>query len=75
VARALRLIVPGIALGVAGAAVLARALAGMLFGVATLDPVSFIAIPAFLAAVGLLPVLIAARRATRIDPLRLLRAE
>ena len=75
VARALRLIVPGIALGVAGAAVLARALAGMLFGLATLDPVSFIAIPAFLAAVGLLPVLIAARRATRIDPLRLLRAE
>jgi putative ABC transport system permease protein len=64
--------------GIAGmmAAVLAtRALRSMLFGVTPLDPVSFAAAPALLAAVALLACYLPARRATRVDPLVALREE
>ncbi|MEJ7809818.1 MAG: ABC transporter permease [Gemmatimonadaceae bacterium] len=58
----------GIGVGLAGALVAARALAGMLFGVSPSDPATFLGIAALLAAVALFASYIPARRASRVDP-------
>ena len=63
----------GIALGLAGAASIARVMAALLFGVDPLDPLTFAAVAAALAAVGLVACYVPARRATRVDPARTLR--
>lgn len=71
----LRLVFVGGAIGVAAGLVLSQLLRSLLFGVATLDPVTFVGVPLLLAAVGFLAAWIPARRATRIDPSRALRSE
>jgi putative ABC transport system permease protein len=58
----------GLALGVAGAAFLTRLLASLVYGVGTLDPVTFIAVPALLAAVAAIACLAPAQRAASVDP-------
>jgi predicted permease len=63
----------GVAIGVAAAAGLTRLLAGLLYGVGATDPVTFGAAVAALAAVALLASWIPARRAARLDPMRVLR--
>ena len=65
----------GIAIGLASALLLARAVAHLLYGIAPSDPLTFVAVPVILAAVGLLACWIPARRATRVDPLIALRYE
>jgi predicted permease len=65
----------GIAIGIAMAAALTRVLAAFLFGVGPLDPVTYGAVSAVLALVALLAVWVPARRASRVDPVRALRAE
>jgi ABC-type antimicrobial peptide transport system permease subunit len=65
----------GIALGLSGAAALTRYLAGMLFGLAPRDPVTFITASCLFVAVALLASYVPARRATRVDPLVALRCE
>jgi putative ABC transport system permease protein len=65
----------GIALGLAGAAALARLLAASLFQVQPWDPWVFAIAPAVLVVAGLLACLPAARRAARVDPMESLRAE
>jgi ABC-type antimicrobial peptide transport system permease subunit len=52
-----------------------RLLASMLYGVSTLDPVTYIAAPLLLVVVSLLASAVPARRATRVDPVIALRAE
>jgi putative ABC transport system permease protein len=72
---AMRPVLAGIACGVAGAALSVRVLRGLLFGVTTLDPAAFTAAAALLIGVALLAAYIPARRATRVDPLKALRAQ
>jgi len=65
----------GVVLGLALALAIGRLMAGSLFGVSALDPVTFVAAPLFLSAVALTASLVPARRAMRLDPVRALQAE
>ena len=74
-AHSAKLIILGLAIGFAGALVLARSLATQLFGVSPYDPATYISVLALLAIVAIGASLIPARRACAIDPLRALRPE
>ena len=63
----------GLATGLAGAVILTRTLSGLIYGVGTLDPLTFVAVPAILCAVALLACFIPARRAASVDPITTLR--
>jgi predicted permease len=63
----------GLAAGLPLAALLARSLAAILYGVGPFDPVTFIAVPLVLASAALIACIAPARRAARVDPLRALR--
>ena len=65
----------GLALGVAGALALGRAVASFIYGIAPYDPITFAAVAALLAAVALMASIIPAFRAARIEPTRALREE
>jgi predicted permease len=73
--RALRIVVAGLIVGLAGAAGLTRVLQRFLFGVTPTDPIAFTIVTLLLMAVGLMAAWLPARRATRIDPSVALRAE
>jgi predicted permease len=75
VGQGIRLTLPGVAVGIAGALGLTRFLASLLFGVRPTDPVTFIAVSLILVAVGLLACYIPARRAAKVDPMVALRYE
>jgi predicted permease len=64
----------GIAIGLAGAAALTRLLTSVVYGVSTLDPVTFAAVPLILALVAALASLVPARRAAAVDPVVTLRS-
>ncbi|HEV2843996.1 MAG TPA: ABC transporter permease, partial [Thermoanaerobaculia bacterium] len=64
----------GLALGLAGAFALTRLLAGILFGVETTDPLTFVGVPIVLVLVTLAACWLPARRAARLDPLAALRS-
>jgi len=65
----------GVALGVGGAVWLTRAMGSLLFEVRPGDPLTLAAVAAALLAVAALACYVPARRATRVDPLIVLRAE
>jgi predicted permease len=73
--RALRIVVAGLIVGLAGAAGVTRVLQTFLFGVTPTDPIAFTIVTLLLMAVGLMAAWVPARRATRIDPCAALRAE
>jgi predicted permease len=73
--RALRVVVAGLIVGLAGAAGVTRVLQRFLFGVTSTDPIVFTVVTLLLLAVGLMAAWLPARRATRIDPWAALRAE
>jgi len=75
VGEGLALTAAGLAAGAAGAAILTRFLASLLFGVGRFDPATYAGVAVALIAAGLLACWIPARRATRVDPVRALRAE
>jgi putative ABC transport system permease protein len=70
-----RLVAIGTVLGLAGAAVLTRFIASMLFGVTARDPLTFVAVAALLAGVAMVASYVPARRAMKVDPVEALRCE
>jgi hypothetical protein len=74
-AESTRPVLLGLLLGYIGAAVAAWLLRAILFGVSTLDPVSFLGVCAFFFAVAIVAAYVPARRATQIDPMVALRCE
>jgi ABC-type antimicrobial peptide transport system permease subunit len=67
------LAVIGIVVGAIGALFLTRLLKGLVFGVSTTDPIAFGGVIVLLALVALLASWLPARRATRVDPMNVLR--
>lgn len=65
----------GILAGLVGALALTRVMASLLFGISTMDAVTFGSVPLLLAAVALAATAIPAWRATRVDPMVALRDE
>ena len=70
-----RLIAIGVALGIVGAFFAARALTTLLFGIKPTDLPTFISVAVLLAILGLVACAVPALRATRVDPLVVLRNE
>jgi predicted permease len=75
VGQGMTLVGIGVVIGVAGAFYLATFLTRVLYGVQARDVLVFVGVPAVLAATAFAAVWIAARRASRIDPLDALRYE
>lgn len=73
--QGLRLILLGVALGIATAIPLTRFLAGMLHGIALTDPTTFTAVALLLTFIALAACYIPARRAMKVDPLIAFRYE
>jgi putative ABC transport system permease protein len=75
VGRALAPVAAGILLGAAAALALTRLVSGLLFGIAPHDAPTFLTVALALTAAALTASLLPAIRATRIDPVSVLRAE
>jgi ABC-type antimicrobial peptide transport system permease subunit len=65
----------GLAVGLAGAALLTRTAASLLYVVSPLDPFTYAAVAGGLVAVAVLATWAPARRATRVEPIEILRSE
>jgi predicted permease len=68
-AQGVRLIVPGVAIGIAAALLVSYFMRSMLFGIHSWDPVIFVAVTAILAIVTLAASYVPARAATKVDPM------
>jgi len=73
--QTLKLTLIGVALGLAGALVVARFLTSLLFGVGVYDPLTFLGVAVLLVAVALAASYVPARRAMRVHPIVALRYE
>jgi predicted permease len=74
-AQGVRLIVPGVVIGMVAGMLVSYLMRSMLFGVHTWDPVIFAVVTAVLAIVTLVASYIPARSATKVDPMVALRYE
>jgi ABC-type antimicrobial peptide transport system permease subunit len=68
-----KLAIVGVALGLIGATIVSRAMAGLLVGVKVADPVSFGVATVLLTLVALAGCYLPGRRAIRVDPIVVLR--
>ena len=62
-----------VTLGVIGSLLLTRLLSSLVYGVSTLDPLTFGVVPLVLGSIALVATLIPARRAAAVDPAQVLR--
>jgi putative ABC transport system permease protein len=75
IANGMRLTLVGVIIGVPSALALSRLMSGMLSGVSSTDPVTYIAVVGILVTSALLASYLPARRALRVDPIVALRSE
>ncbi len=73
ISEGMGLVAIGAGAGIVLALAATRVLAGVLYGVSSSDPATYLAVPIFLLAVALLANIVPARRATTIDPMQALR--
>jgi len=71
----MRLALTGVAIGVPSALALTRLMGGMLSGLSSADPMTYIAVVGMVMILALLASYLPARRATHVDPIIALRAE
>jgi len=71
----LRMTVIGLAVGIALALASTRLLSGLLFGIKSTDPITFVAVAILLCVVAFLACWVPAQRAMRVDPMVALRYE
>ncbi|MBO0800714.1 MAG: FtsX-like permease family protein, partial [Blastocatellia bacterium] len=74
-AEGLKLTLMGLALGLAAAFMLTRALSPFLYGISAVDPLTFVSISLLLSCVAMLAGWLPAKRAMRVDPLIALRRD
>jgi len=74
-AHGAKLALAGIGIGVAVALALTRLMASLLYGVSTMDPLTFVLVAAVLTGIALLACYLPARRAMKVDPMVALRYE
>jgi predicted permease len=72
---AMGLVAVGVVIGLVLSLGLAQAIRGFLYGVGAMDPVTFLGVPALLAAVALVAAFVPARRASRVNPIQALKSE
>jgi predicted permease len=75
VGRGMHLVAIGAAIGLAGALILMRAVASLLFGVTPYDVSTYLAVIALLGLVAVVAAYVPARRASRVEPLVALRQD
>jgi putative ABC transport system permease protein len=75
VAKALRIVVAACVVGIVAALAFSRLISGMLFGVSPGDPTTLVGVVALVVGVAALAALVPARRAARVEPMRVLRED
>jgi ABC-type antimicrobial peptide transport system permease subunit len=73
--RSLSLVAVGLVVGALGAFGLMRLMESLLFGVTAFDPITYTSVALVLAAAAALARAVPALRATRVDPIKVLKAE
>jgi ABC-type antimicrobial peptide transport system permease subunit len=73
--RGMKLTLIGMALGLIGAVASTRLLRDMLFGIKPVDPLTFAAMTLLVICISLVACFLPARRATKVDPMNVLRSE
>jgi putative ABC transport system permease protein len=73
--QGLRLTAAGLVLGLAVSVAASSAVASFLFGVSRLDPLTYAGVAVLLASAAVLACTVPALRASRVDPVKILKAE